>query len=76
MAIEPNARRRLEFERRIAAALINGEAKLGRDLSLGHAQHHARHVADVLWPLFTDETKAIGAQSQAIADQPDAIEGA
>ena len=65
MAIDPNVRRRIEFERRIAAALVAGERKLGRDLSLGHAQHHARHVADVLWPLFTDETKAIVAQSKA-----------
>lgn len=66
MAIDPrlaHIRRRLEFEQRIAAALISGEAKLGRILIEPVAQQHARHVADVLWPLFTDETKAIVAQS-------------
>ena len=65
MAIDPNVRRRVVFEHRIAAALTKGEAKLGRCMSATVAFHHARHIADMLWPLFDDETKANVARSPA-----------
>lgn len=46
---------RVDFERRIAAAMINGDAKLGRVLSNKRALEHARRVADKLSALFTNE---------------------
>ena len=65
MAIDPNVRHRVVFAHRIEAALIAGEAKRGCPISHNMAFHHARHIADMLWPLFDDETKANVARTPA-----------
>jgi hypothetical protein len=51
---------RTEFEQRIAAAIIAGQAKLGHVITPAEAQRQAQHIASALPALFSPEQHELG----------------